>query len=62
MMGNVEKENKKPKINGLIDLIFSWSLTDVMNEDLYRNQVCFFCIFLIPYNLVFFPSSNNSRI
>ncbi|CAA3014575.1 Hypothetical predicted protein [Olea europaea subsp. europaea] len=39
MMGNVEEENKKAKINGLIDLVFSWSLTDVMNEDLYRNQV-----------------------
>ncbi|CAI9777673.1 unnamed protein product [Fraxinus pennsylvanica] len=39
MTSNVEKENKKAKIHGLIDLVFSWSPNDVMNKYLYRNQV-----------------------
>jgi hypothetical protein len=32
---------KKKEIDGrsLIDLVFSWSLGDVLNKDLYKNQV-----------------------
>jgi senataxin len=37
---------KKKEIDGrsLIDLVFSWSLGDVLNKDVYKNQV--FCFFL----------------
>lgn len=24
----------------LLDLVFSWSIRDVLNRDLYKNQVC----------------------
>jgi senataxin len=24
----------------LLDLVFSWSITDVLYRDLYKNQVC----------------------
>ncbi|KAM7467346.1 hypothetical protein LguiB_014908 [Lonicera macranthoides] len=30
---------KKKNINGLTDLVFSWSLEDIFNENLYFNQV-----------------------
>ena len=35
-------EVKKEEIQGrgLVDLVFSWSLKDVLNEDLYKYQVC----------------------
>ena len=39
----VEKtEVKKEEIPGrsLVDLVFSWSLKDVLNEDLHKHQVC----------------------
>ncbi|CAI9763494.1 unnamed protein product [Fraxinus pennsylvanica] len=37
MMGTVEK--KKIEGRGLIDVVFSWSIDDVMNKDLYKNKV-----------------------
>ncbi|KAL2504449.1 P-loop containing nucleoside triphosphate hydrolase superfamily protein [Abeliophyllum distichum] len=37
MMDAVEEKKKEAK--GLIDLVFSWSVTDVMNKDLYKNKV-----------------------
>ncbi|KAL2504450.1 P-loop containing nucleoside triphosphate hydrolase superfamily protein [Abeliophyllum distichum] len=39
MMGTVEKKKKEAKRPGLIDLVFSWSITDVMKNDLYKNKV-----------------------
>jgi hypothetical protein len=35
-------EVKKEEIPGrrLIDFVFSWSVKDVLNENLYKNQVC----------------------
>jgi senataxin len=34
-------EKKKEELDGrsLIDKVFSWSLEDVLNKDLYKNQV-----------------------
>ncbi|KAK4416944.1 putative ATP-dependent helicase C29A10.10c [Sesamum alatum] len=32
-------KRKEDKAEGLIDLVFSWSLADVMNKDLYRDKV-----------------------
>lgn len=40
MMGAVEKKQKEAIGQGLINLVFSWSIGDVMNKDLYRNKVC----------------------
>lgn len=33
---------KWEKVNGrgLLDSVFSWSIEDVLNEDLYKDQVC----------------------
>ncbi|KAL7231117.1 hypothetical protein ACSBR2_009396 [Camellia fascicularis] len=45
MMGSssiVKKKKTEPneaKGQGLIDVVFSWSLADVLNKDLYKNQV-----------------------
>ncbi|KAL2528127.1 P-loop containing nucleoside triphosphate hydrolase superfamily protein [Forsythia ovata] len=39
MMGTVDKKKKEVKGQGLIDLVFSWSLADVMNNVLYKNKV-----------------------
>lgn len=35
--------------HGFVDIIFSWSLEDIFNEDLYKDKVCIvlFCIVLI---------------
>ncbi|KAH7852474.1 hypothetical protein Vadar_025206 [Vaccinium darrowii] len=40
-MGSNKKkgESKKGTGQGLIDLVFSWSLSDVLNKDLYKNKV-----------------------
>lgn len=40
MMGAVEKKQKEAIGQGLINLVFSWSIGDVMNKDLYKNKVC----------------------
>ncbi|KAL0449663.1 UNVERIFIED_CONTAM: Helicase sen1 [Sesamum latifolium] len=32
-------KRKEDKAEGLIDLVFSWSLADVMNKDLYKDKV-----------------------
>ncbi|XP_022879713.1 uncharacterized protein LOC111397174 [Olea europaea var. sylvestris] len=39
MMSIVEKNIKEIEGRGLIDVVFSWSIGDVMNKDLYRNKV-----------------------
>ncbi|KAM3749893.1 hypothetical protein ACB098_05G220000 [Castanea mollissima] len=39
METNAEKKREFPPGRGLIDLVFSWSIEDVHNEDLYKNQV-----------------------
>lgn len=31
----------------LIDLVFSWSLEDILNHDLLRDEVCLFFFFFI---------------
>ena len=28
----------------LLDLVFSWSIRDVLNRDLYKNQVCMYAV------------------
>ncbi|KAJ3680401.1 hypothetical protein LUZ60_016679 [Juncus effusus] len=33
------KEKKRKEKESIIDLVFSWSLDDVLNEDLFRNKV-----------------------
>ncbi|KAL8472326.1 hypothetical protein ACS0TY_029515 [Phlomoides rotata] len=41
MKGSIMKKNKKQEDEGpkLIDFVFSWSLPDIMNKDLYKNKV-----------------------
>ncbi|CAA2988419.1 Hypothetical predicted protein [Olea europaea subsp. europaea] len=39
MMGALEKKQKEAIGQGLINLVFSWSIGDVMNKDLYKNKV-----------------------
>jgi hypothetical protein len=41
-----KRDGKKEELDGrsLIDMVFSWSLRDVLNKDLHKNQV--FCFFL----------------
>nr|POF18324.1 hypothetical protein CFP56_47569 [Quercus suber] len=39
MEKTAEKKREFPAGRGLIDLVFSWSIEDVLNEDLYQNQV-----------------------
>ncbi|KAK6921526.1 protein of unknown function DUF6469 [Dillenia turbinata] len=36
------KKKGKGSESGLVDLVFSWSLQDIRNEDLYKSKVCFF--------------------
>lgn len=38
MMKN-EIKKKEDKGQGLTELVFSWSIADIMNKDLYRNEV-----------------------
>lgn len=41
MMANTKKKKKEEsKSRGLVDLVFSWSIADVMNKDLYHDKVC----------------------
>lgn len=43
----IKKEaKKKQKPLGLVDLVFSWSLTDIMNKDFYKDKVCCFHFFM----------------
>lgn len=37
-MSTTTKEKKKP-IHGLVNLVFSWSLRDVLNKNLYKDKV-----------------------
>jgi hypothetical protein len=47
----MEKNKKKLGGRSLIDLVFSWSLRDVLNKDLYKNQVgVFFFLSKLAYN------------
>ena len=43
MENSAVKKREVPAGRRLIDLVFSWSIEDVLNEDLYRNQVCPHC-------------------
>ena len=36
-----EKKTEASHDPMFIDLVFSWSVDDILNEGLYRNQVCF---------------------
>jgi hypothetical protein len=43
----------------LLDLVFSWSIRDVLNRDLYKNQVCMNAILSClcvrsTYDMIFF--------
>jgi hypothetical protein len=39
--------NREDHVRGsFIDLVFSWSLGDVLNKDLYKNQVGVFFFFI----------------
>ncbi|XP_059284239.1 probable helicase MAGATAMA 3 isoform X1 [Lycium ferocissimum] len=38
-MANTTNKKKEKKVPGLVDLVFSWSLKDVLNKDLYRDKV-----------------------
>ncbi|CAI9763495.1 unnamed protein product [Fraxinus pennsylvanica] len=39
MMSTVEKKKEGIEGRGLIDVVFSWSIEEVMNKDLYKNKV-----------------------
>ena len=43
MENSAVKKREVPAGRRLIDLVFSWSIEDVLNEDLYKNQVCPHC-------------------
>ena len=51
---------KKNKVEGrgLLDRVFSWSISDVLNEDLYKDQVSF----SFEYNLINFLSMNHASV
>ncbi|PHU19176.1 hypothetical protein BC332_10327 [Capsicum chinense] len=38
-MANTTKKKAEKTIPGLVDLVFSWSLKDVLNKDLYKDKV-----------------------
>lgn len=38
-MANTTNKKTEKKIPGLVDLVFSWSLKDVLNKDLYKDKV-----------------------
>ncbi|XP_055826633.1 uncharacterized protein LOC129895028 [Solanum dulcamara] len=38
-MATTTKKKTEKTIPGLVDLVFSWSLKDVLNKDLYKNKV-----------------------
>lgn len=35
------KKTAVPNDYGFIDTVFSWSLEDILNENLYKEKVCF---------------------
>lgn len=39
--GSSEREEENETV-GLLDIVFSWTLKDVLNEYYYRNKVLFF--------------------
>jgi hypothetical protein len=39
-MENTEVKEEEIPGRKLIDLVFTWSVKDVLNENLYKNQVC----------------------
>ena len=40
IMENTEVKEEEIPDRKLIDLVFTWSVKDVLNENLYENQVC----------------------
>ncbi|KAJ8531447.1 hypothetical protein K7X08_026881 [Anisodus acutangulus] len=38
-MANTTKKKTEKTVSGLVDLVFSWSLKDVLNKDLYKDKV-----------------------
>lgn len=38
-MGSTMKIKKEDKTPHLIDFIFSWSVADIINKDLYKDKV-----------------------
>ena len=48
-------EKKKVNFKGksLIDVVFSWSLSDILNDDLYKDQVFIFLPFFFEFLLAF---------
>lgn len=38
-MATTTKKKTEKTIPGLVDLVFSWSLKDVLNKDLYKDKV-----------------------
>lgn len=65
-MTDTDHDNKKPgiKISTLVSEVFSWSLSDVLNKNLYSNKVCktstiihtnsmtsmFLCVFVVVFS------------
>ncbi|WJZ98584.1 hypothetical protein VitviT2T_017097 [Vitis vinifera] len=44
----MERKNRAiPKDSGLTQRLFSWSLEDIYNEDLYKTQVLLFFIIVL---------------
>lgn len=48
-------ERALPNRHGFIDTVFSWSLQDILNENLFKEKVCsnFFPIFILFLNSFF---------
>ena len=40
IMENTEVKEEEIPDRKLIDLVFTWSVEDVLNENVYKNQVC----------------------
>lgn len=41
MIGSTKKKKEESKIQGLVDAVFSWSITDVNNKNYYSGKVCY---------------------
>ena len=54
----MERETRAiPKVSGLTQRLFSWSLEDIQNEDLYKTQVLLFFIILFCFIILWNASA-----
>jgi hypothetical protein len=47
--GSNKKKRAAPNDYGFSDIVFSWSLEDIFNENLFKDKVCFLGHYYDPH-------------